>query len=319
MLEHVHQLDPNLDTRPGTNVRTIVEAAAMETASQEDLLRAGVLAAPQVPLQISNLAADHEHLERTLFLSLGLQPGHFRRHGRTAAREAAMRLLQNIDHGSQRWLERQIVGFTPQTLGMPNANGDIFSTGIQPMSMSASCVAHGTSQRSTTYNQRSMGDTTESPHERARREIIEEEDRQVFQILDDIAANGFDTTLDGAPIRHTRNPDGSNPWEVGPRGVDRGTEPWATEYMGEFLPERRDLPITAWMPIHSNPTISIDEIRNRRFNLIDRGFTNPCGEMDLGVGGGGEMSLDQMKKAATIIRPTAWQHILKVEELEYPV
>jgi hypothetical protein len=60
-----------------------------------------------------------------------------------------------------------------------------------------------------------------------------------------------------------------------------------------------------WLPLESTPTITLDEIRNRRFAMIDRYGTNPSAEQNLG-----DMTLEEMEKIALSIRKTAWQRIL---------
>jgi hypothetical protein len=112
---------------------------------------------------------------------------------------------------------------------------------------------------------------------------------------------------------------------------------WGTEYMGTFAnpnpsnppyldpaysqtslygvardgrsTERVAIPA---FPIESNPTININEIRARGYTMIDR--TARIREQTTS-----EMTLEQMNRVALIVRKTAWERILAVEELEFSV
>lgn len=147
---------------------------------------------------------------------------------------------------------------------------------------------------------------------RARAQIQAEEDRRIFEALD---AVGRDP--DYVPMRPLP------PGEVYVAGPG--------EYVGS-LPPRPDLPFMAHeqigmavinprglerlevrrvqMPefeIASNPTIRLDDIRQRRFDLIDRTPPPPVQEM----------TPAEMEKVAIIIRRTFWERLLASTD-EYP-
>lgn len=113
------------------------------------------------------------------------------------------------------------------------------------------------------------------------------------------------------PPNHTRNAGIDLAYSQEATGVaraGRSRETWA------MMTERV---LNPTIPLYSNPTINIDEVRERRFNVMARHSTNPCGEQTLGVTS--EMTLEQMNKMALIVRKTAWERLLSVEELEFPV
>jgi hypothetical protein len=60
--------------------------------------------------------------------------------------------------------------------------------------------------------------------------------------------------------------------------------------------------------MHSSPTISLEEVRHRRFDIIDRTPPPPPPK---------EMTLEQMEKVAIIVRRSAWERLLLVEELDF--
>lgn len=96
-------------------------------------------------------------------------------------------------------------------------------------------------------------------------------------------------------------------------------DPFRREYMGrpmgEYMGREHDLAMPLQsnpgrhvhlppMPLHSNPTITIDEIRSRRFNLIDR-YDSKEPEAPK------EMNRDEMERVALLIKKTIWDRIIE--------
>ncbi len=297
-LEEIHRIDPNVNTGPGTVVRTLIENVARSATS------------PALPSYGSNLGAslglqaDYEQIERRLLAGMGLTPDDLRRAAASPTgrnpplrgRTHQVAMIDDLAHFQERLqpLTRADLQRARQELermGTPSSRmilDEQTFLDLVGLSSEPPAATHG---------------NYAAQVENARRQIQEQEDRTILEMLE----------------QQTRR-----------------EQTYRQEFMGEFLTDppyaepgwqMHELPGTVavnpraaervHMPLfelHSNPTIRIDDIRERRFNMT--GSTNPCGEIPLGE----PMSLEQMERVALVVRRTAWQRIMAVEEeLDFPV
>lgn len=347
LLEDAHRREPSLDLRPGSSARALLEIVAEGSErAQHALMRALATDNPghlspssawgssygtsphttvaQRVAEAEALRADHEHFTRQVYAGLGLLP--------YSSAENPAEQLEQLHHLystgviSREWIEQNLgLSDAGRTLAVdvegvtPSIHPPVFRPsplrgfienrpsnppsapqgGLQPQRFLMSqqewddIVAWQREEAGTPQ-------TVSAQQARAREEMQAFEDRQIFDALDAYAATQqpgtFAAEYMGVPT----------PPPIPAPGTDGHRRLVAQTPTGRFWADP--------MPLHSNPTIRLDEIRNRRFDLINRSHpresTNPCGEIDLGVTG---MTLEQMEKIAQVIRTTSWTRLLKDE------
>jgi hypothetical protein len=355
MLEDLRRLAPDLDTRRWTFTRTLVEGAATEATriATEVLTRVEEQTLPDLSRSLPSLAAvDYAALETRVLANLGLgmdlPPGWIDPPPRGTTRtglvlDAVRRIYEQQQPVSREWVEQVIL----RQAG-PNANGDLYPETIQPLTradlqrtrdeLAAMSFSPGIqpfydvqthrdivqpggyyidSQNTSGLASRpNLPSDHTDPYAWAREQIMAHEDRLIFEALDQASRDegtwaqeymGVPTPMDQGQIASATGHAHAHGWmmhelpgrmEINPRAIER---------------------VMGGMPIESMPRVTLDEIRNRRFDMTPRmprhDSTNPCGEIPLGPSS--YMDLAEMKKVALIVRRTAWQHVLAVEELEF--
>jgi len=292
-LEHLRQYVPDLDTRPGSVVRTLIDAAVRETERVlfpdpgfgtppslgiPDLLRRPqIRTAPPIRGRTTHAVMIDDESFRPM------TPADLERvRLRAERRNPQSHMLLD----EQTW--RDIVGYDPST---------------------------------TTDEQRERW--SQANFARARQEIMAEEDRRIFEALDRIAAD--EGTFAATPPV-TTPPDHASvfareymgQWPIDQTWLDNNLPPAADhptwmmhEEPGEAVvnPRAVDRVSVPWLPIESTPTVSLEDIRERRFTSRQKPVSHEPSR---------EMSLDEMKRLALIVRRTSWQHLLGVDDLEFP-
>jgi len=273
MLERVQRLDPSININPGSAVRHLLETAA----------RAGHTEHLRIQEQIEQLYVEQPPID-------------------------------------QSWIERQIITPQPITREMLRETFEALERqnlrpSLQPM-----------------FNMETIQDLIGmgipiDPHALARQVGIQPptfnvnraEDEEIFRQLDAAALEPM------------------SPQNYYNRVAEQQTIPeWRQELLGQFMEPREVASGPGWrmeelpgdavfneramralgaqrveMPLfemHSSPTISLEEVRHRRFNIIDQTPPPPPPK---------EMTLEQMEKVAIIVRRSAWERLLLVEELDF--
>lgn len=297
-LEQLHKIDPNIDARPGTAVRTVIEAA-LRAAQPSGLPDYGTNLG-----SLLNLGPDYSAIERRILAGMGLTEADLR----AAATPGSETSFRNVVRRGLRGQTHHVaflddMAFSPARVrpltreGLRQAREQIESWGTpapRPPIMDQATYADivGTNSHA-------------AMTARAREQIMAEEDRRIFEALD-LAAQQPSTSQSNWAAEYMGTFAADPPYESNPPG-------WRMQELpGRVAVNTRaaERVMAPEFSIQSNPTVNIDEIRERRFNLTERQPPPPPNETEL----------ERMNRIALIVRRTAWQWVLAVEDdLEFPV
>jgi hypothetical protein len=295
MLEEVQRLDPSININPGSAVRHLLETAA----------RAGHTEHLRIQEQIERLYVEQPPIDQSWIERQGL--GLITRSPQPITREMLRETFES--------LERQNLRPALQPMFNMETIQDLMGMGIP---IDPQSLARQVGIQPPTFNV-DRAERVRRARNFAVQSIQAAEDEEIFRQLDAAALEPM------------------SPQNYYNRVAEQQTIPeWRQELLGQFMEPREIASGPGWrmeelpgdavfneramralgaqrveMPLfemHSSPTISLEEVRHRRFDIIDRTPPPPPPK---------EMTLEQMEKVAIIVRRSAWERLLLVEELDF--
>jgi hypothetical protein len=280
-LERVRQIDPNLDTRPGSVVRTIIEASVSDPDYS--------LTAPLGPSRdmLEQLQRQQPVTPTWIERNLGLPRPQIQTAPPIRGQAIDATFIDDVgDWGNRPLTPADMERFFRQIERWP------LSSNPPPM-MSREVWAE---LMGVPEPERVM---TPAQVAQARQRIMAEEDRRAFEAIDRATFEGT-WAAEPSPETDDREAARTREWQM--------QELPGTAVINANAARRVDMPL---FEIMSSPTISLEEIRQRRFNFMAREPSPPPPPPPTDT-------LEQMRLIAVMIRRTAWERVLDIDDLEFP-